>query len=86
MFSKPALITVALALMAAATPIVQEETGVRIPLTKRGSLTNADGTFNHERAILQNIKTHKFVFSEYNVHADSLMMIDITQQVPEGSS
>lgn len=63
MFSKSALITVALALMVAATPVVQEETGIRIPLPKRDSVARADGTFDHEKAILLNIKTHKCVAS-----------------------
>ena len=30
---------------------------------KRATLTNADGTFNHEKAILHNVKTHKYVFA-----------------------
>ena len=63
MFCKASLITVALALIASASPIV-EETGIRIPLAKRSSLTKADGTFDHEKAILHNIKTHKYVVSD----------------------
>ncbi|KAJ2968661.1 hypothetical protein NUW54_g13149 [Trametes sanguinea] len=31
--------------------------GIRIPLQKRGSLTNADGTFNREKAIISTAKT-----------------------------
>ena len=60
MFCKATLFTVALALIASATPITPGS--VRIPLQKRGNLQNADGTFNHEKAILHNVKTHKYVF------------------------
>ncbi len=60
MFCKAALIPVALALIAAASPVAPGE-GVVIPLAKRSSLTNADGTFNHGKAILHNVKTHKYV-------------------------
>ena len=60
MFCKASLITVALALIAAASP-VQEKSGIRIPLQKRSSLTNADGTFNHEKAIISTAKTIKSV-------------------------
>ncbi|KAI8993962.1 acid protease [Trametes punicea] len=56
MFCKASLITVALALIAAASPI-EERAGIRIPLTKRSSLTNADGTFNREKAIISTAKT-----------------------------
>ncbi|KAF7797804.1 hypothetical protein EIP86_009009 [Pleurotus ostreatoroseus] len=57
MFCKATLVTAALALMAAASPLARDD-GIVIPLAKRGSLTNADGTFNHEKAVLHNIKTH----------------------------
>ena len=60
MFCKASLVTVALALMAAATPIATES-GINIELGKRATLTKADGTFDHEAAILHNIKTHKYV-------------------------
>ncbi|KAI0769926.1 acid protease [Fomes fomentarius] len=66
MFPKTTLITLALALVASANPIVESgnaardvpatKTGVRIPLHKRGTLTNADGTFNHEKAVRQIVK------------------------------
>ena len=62
MFCKVSLVTVALALIAAATPIAQE-TGIRIPLEKRGTLTNADGTFDHDKAIHQSVKTFKCVLA-----------------------
>ncbi len=61
MFCKASLITVALALMASATPVVKDS-GVSIDLPKRATLTKADGTFDHEAAILSNIKTHKCVY------------------------
>jgi len=56
MFCKASLITVALALVAAASPIVQEE-GIRIALPKRSSLTKADGTFDHDKFIIESAKT-----------------------------
>ena len=52
------LLTVALALMASASP-VSRPSGVVIDLGRRQSLTRADGTFDHEKAILHNIKTYK---------------------------
>ncbi|OJT10594.1 Aspartic protease [Trametes pubescens] len=55
MFCKASLVTVALALMAVASPL--QDTGVAVPFAKRSSLTNADGTFNHEKAILSTIQT-----------------------------
>ncbi|OSD07013.1 acid protease [Trametes coccinea BRFM310] len=58
MFCKASLITVALALIAAASPIEERSpAGIHIPLAKRGSLTNADGTFNREKAIISTAKT-----------------------------
>lgn len=59
MFCKASLVTLTLALLASASPFVHETTGVRIPLEKRGSLVNVDGTFNHEKVVLHGIKTHK---------------------------
>ncbi|KAI0771237.1 acid protease [Trametes elegans] len=61
MFHKTSLVAVALALIASATPIVhttetQTTEGLRIALSKRSSLTNADGTFNHEKAVRQIVK------------------------------
>lgn len=60
MFCKASLVTVALALMASATPVAQPE-GIKIPIAKRASLTKADGTFDHEKAVLHNIAIHKSV-------------------------
>ena len=61
MFCKATLLTVALALMASASPVTTK-TGIRIPFEKRSSLTNADGTFNHDKAIIESVKTLKYVF------------------------
>lgn len=48
MFAKLSLlITVALGLLASASPITKE-TGIRVPLSKRGSLKKADGTFDYD--------------------------------------
>ena len=59
MFCKTTLITVALALIASASPIVKPSTGIRIPIQKRGTLTNPDGTFNHARAVREIVKLKK---------------------------
>ncbi|KAI1795524.1 acid protease [Ganoderma leucocontextum] len=56
MFCKATLFTVALALMASANPVTTK-TGIRVPIEKRSSLTNRDGTFNHDKAIIQTVKT-----------------------------
>ncbi|EKM60380.1 uncharacterized protein PHACADRAFT_203593 [Phanerochaete carnosa HHB-10118-sp] len=47
-----------LALLATAGPVVRTP-GIRIALGERSTLARADGTFDHERTILHNIKTHK---------------------------
>ena len=60
MFSKASLITLALALMASAGPLTQD-TGIRIPLSKRHSLTKADGTFDVDKATLEHVRVHKYV-------------------------
>ncbi|KAI0755204.1 acid protease [Daedaleopsis nitida] len=64
MFCKATLLAVALALVATASPVDTDHvfdpatpvTGVRIPIQKRGSLTNTDGTFNHDKTIRQIVK------------------------------
>ncbi|KAH9933171.1 acid protease [Epithele typhae] len=56
MFCKATLLALALAMIAAAEPI-RVHPGIRIGLTKRTSLTNADGTFNVEKAVRQMEKT-----------------------------
>lgn len=55
MSCKASLLIVALALVASASPITQE-TGIRIPLAKRNSLTKADGTFDRDAAIRQRVR------------------------------
>lgn len=62
MFCKATLLTVALALMASASPVTTK-TGIRITIEKRSSLTNADGTFNHDKAIIQTVKTLKYAYT-----------------------
>lgn len=57
MFSKAALVTVALALVASATPII-EEGGVRIELPRR-SLTKPNGVFDFEKFKIANARTIK---------------------------
>ncbi len=37
----------------------ETEVGIRIPLAPRGLLTKGDGTFDHQKAILQSYKTRK---------------------------
>ena len=62
MFCKASLFTVALAFIAS-TPALSEpirvKPGIPIGLQKRSSLTNADGTFNHEKAVLHAVKIQK---------------------------
>lgn len=59
MLCKATLLAVALGLVASATPVTRD-TGIRIPLQKHGSLTKADGTFDHDAAIRQIVKTQKY--------------------------
>lgn len=61
MFFKATLLTVSLGLLASATPVTRD-TGIRIPLHKRGSLTKADGTFDHDAATRQIVKTQKYIY------------------------
>jgi len=72
MFCKATLFSVALAVLAAATPVEQEARGITIPLAKRSSLTRADGTFNHEKAILQTVATK-------NKHRQNLLNLERNQ-------
>ena len=58
MFSKASLITLTLALMAAAGPATRD-TGIRVPLAKRSSLTRPNGTFDSDKAALEGIRVHK---------------------------
>lgn len=60
MFPKAALLTLALAFVASASPVAKDTpNGIRIPLQKRSSLTKADGSFDREAAIRQKIKVQK---------------------------
>lgn len=64
MFCKSTLLALALTLVASASPMAHEghhdaTPGVSIPVHKRNTLTNADGTFNHERAVREIVKTKK---------------------------
>ncbi|PCH39030.1 acid protease [Wolfiporia cocos MD-104 SS10] len=68
MFCKASLLTVALALAASAIPIA-DDTGIRIPLKKRSSLTRPDGSFDREAALRQQVKVQ-------NKHRLNLMKID----------
>lgn len=61
MFCKATLFTAALALVASATPVSTHKKGISIPFQKRSGLTNADGTFNIDRAIMENVRTIKCV-------------------------
>ncbi|EKM60424.1 uncharacterized protein PHACADRAFT_132970 [Phanerochaete carnosa HHB-10118-sp] len=59
MFCKATLVSVVLALLAIANPIAQNS-GVSVALGKRSTLTRPDGTFDHEKAVLHNVKTQKY--------------------------
>ena len=63
MFCKATLVTVALALMAAAGPVVAPNKGRAIPFEKRSLLTNPDGTFNADKAKIESVKTIKYVLA-----------------------
>ena len=64
MFCKASLLTVALALLASASPVTKKS-GVAIPFAKRSSLTNADGTFNADKAAIESVKTIKYVYWQH---------------------
>ncbi|KAI0771238.1 acid protease [Trametes elegans] len=72
MFCKTTLITVALALLSSATPILRDEpapvAGIRVPLQKRGSLKTADGVFSYEKAVREIVKLQ-------NKHRQNLLNI-----------
>ncbi|PIL33907.1 transporter [Ganoderma sinense ZZ0214-1] len=73
MFCKATLLSVALALVASATPIAQPN-GIHIPLQKRGSLKNQDGTFNAEKVARELVRVQ-------NKHRQNL--INLKQNVGE---
>jgi len=68
MFCKASLLTVALALVAAATPVTRE-TGIRIPIQKRSALTKADGTVDRDAVIRETVRVK-------NKHRRNLITID----------
>ncbi|KAL0576809.1 hypothetical protein V5O48_005179 [Marasmius crinis-equi] len=57
MFCKSSMLVVALALVAAATPVADVQEGTAIPLPKRTTLTKENGVFDLDRAIQQNVIT-----------------------------
>ncbi len=62
MFCKTTLLTIALALLASETvshALHPANTGVRVPISKRRTLTNSDGTFNHDKAVREIVKLKK---------------------------
>lgn len=63
MFPIAGLLTLALALLACAGPVDYDANGVRVSLGKRASLTKADGTLDHDKAVLHNIYIYKYVVS-----------------------
>ncbi|KAI0645549.1 protease [Trametes meyenii] len=65
MFIKAGLITLALALTASASPLV-EGRGSRIPFQKRDGITTQDGWFDHKRAV-------EIVVRDHNKHRQNLM-------------
>ena len=67
MFCKATLLTVALALMASATPIAPKK-GIAVPIQKRTSLKNSDGTFNADKALIESVKTAKCVSTPLSPH------------------
>ncbi|PCH43862.1 acid protease [Wolfiporia cocos MD-104 SS10] len=79
MFCKASLIAVALALLSSATPVAQES-GSTIALTKRGSLTKDDGTFDHDMAIYSTVRTH-------NKHRQNMINMERNEgRLPAGAS
>lgn len=70
MLPKPILAAVALAMAVTATPVnITQGDGTVIPLHKRASLTNDDGTFNYELALKSMQRTH-------NKHRQNLMNLE----------
>lgn len=58
------LVALSFALGAVATPIVPlSDRGIKIDLSRRGSLTKADGTFDYERFRASAIRTIKCVLN-----------------------
>ncbi|KAI0701863.1 acid protease [Cytidiella melzeri] len=57
MSCKATLVTVALALLVSSTPL-KSDNGISVPLHKRSSLTNEDGTFAYGRAVEETVAAH----------------------------
>ncbi|CCM02235.1 uncharacterized protein FIBRA_04315 [Fibroporia radiculosa] len=70
MFCKASLLTVALALIASATPIAKD-TGIRIPLRKRASFTLSDGTVDRYAVAQERVRV-------INKHRANLIHINNT--------
>ncbi|KAF9808862.1 hypothetical protein IEO21_07727 [Rhodonia placenta] len=68
MFCKASLLTVALALIASATPITKPA-GIRIPFQKRSGLTKADGTADRDAILRERVRVQ-------NKHRSNLITID----------
>ncbi|OSX65551.1 hypothetical protein POSPLADRAFT_1054288 [Postia placenta MAD-698-R-SB12] len=68
MFCKASLLTVALALIASATPITKPA-GIRIPIQKRSGLTKADGTADRDAILRERVRVQ-------NKHRNNLITID----------
>ncbi|KAF9065019.1 acid protease [Rhodocollybia butyracea] len=79
MFCKASLLSsVALAMLAAATPLLQQLPRGAIALPKRSTLTKADGTFDYDRAIVQGVATQ-------NKHRQNLINLQRnTGSLPQG--
>lgn len=69
MFLQPAIIAVALSLIAAATPVDPQNNGIVVPLQKRSSLTTEDGVFNYQAALKSMQRTH-------NKHRQNLINLE----------
>ncbi|KAL7280237.1 hypothetical protein ACG7TL_006656 [Trametes sanguinea] len=77
MFSKTALVTVALAVLASASPVINQR-GTPMAIVKRGSLTRPNGTFDAEKAIAARLKLQRRVFDHPSIVclADVLIFSD----------
>ncbi|KAF9065021.1 acid protease [Rhodocollybia butyracea] len=79
MFCKASLLSsVTFAMLAAATPLLQQLPRGAIALPKRSTLTNADGTFDYDKAVAQGVATQ-------NKHRQNLMNLQSnTGGLPQG--
>ncbi|KZT69780.1 acid protease [Daedalea quercina L-15889] len=70
MFPKVALLSLALAFVASASPVANDNlNGLRIPIHKRSSVTKADGSFDREAALKEKVKVQ-------NKHRQNLITIN----------